>query len=278
MADNDIKSLLDDIIDNTDKSYPATNMDNHGNTSLTYDRGGFREKLSLGVLKDIVSGMMCDHVEDMDGMIDDSIIKHIAKNYNGSCYGYLCKARDNLNSPLIGDIIQEIDNAVEKADEHIKLTKDPSSVENMFNPIELAKSVDNYEEFRDKMGKYVSKKVIDNVTEELVDNNDAPKFKDTIDNELKAKTPEHPETEPTSDSTKDNQDVSITYDNMISPKNESFIITAASKIITESYRNAPSPVSIDYAMNLAICEYCISMLDICFKNRSKENFFSKYLK
>ena len=276
MADNDIKSLLDDIIDNTDKSFPTTNMDNHGNRSLTYDKGAFREKLSLCVLKDMISAMMDDKVEDMDGMIDDTIVKHIANDYNGSCYNYLCKARDNRNSPMLGDIIQEIDDAADKVEINVNLTKDPSSEENKIDPIELANSVDNYADFREKLRIKVSKKIIDNVTSELVDNNDAPKFKDTLDAELKAKTPDHPESEPESDTATDNPDLSIGPDNMISPKNESCIISAATQIIEESYHNGPSPVSVDYAMNKAICEYCVTMLDICFTMKSSDNFFTKY--
>ena len=58
---NDIKSLLDNIIDDTDKSFPSSDAqigDSVGNRPLTFDRGGFREKLALGVLKDMVSAMM----------------------------------------------------------------------------------------------------------------------------------------------------------------------------------------------------------------------------
>jgi len=106
---NDIKSLIDDIIDDTHNSYPGKgeyNSDtNHETPPITFDKGEFREKLSMGVLKDVVSAMMQDETEGLDDMIDDSIAKHMNDNYSGSPYKYLSNARDHLNSPKISEII-----------------------------------------------------------------------------------------------------------------------------------------------------------------------------
>ena len=95
MADG-VKSLIDDIIHNTDNSYPAGKGPvydkdtvgaeiTHNNFPVqTFDKGKFKEKLSLYVLKDLVSAMMADDVADVDHMVDDSIMRHIRDNYNGS--------------------------------------------------------------------------------------------------------------------------------------------------------------------------------------------------
>lgn len=279
----DIKSLLDNIIDDTNKSYPAGDAqvgDSVGNKPLTFDKGGFREKLALGVLKDMVCAMMDDHTEDMDGMIDNAIIKHIEKDYDGSCYGYLCKARDRRNSPMLGDVIQEINNAVEEAAVQVNLTKDPSSINNMFDPIEVAKNVENYKDFREKLRDKVSKKIIMSVTAELVGNDDAPKFKDTLDAELKAVKPDdQPTNEPEADSATEEPDMEFEDENIMSPKpkTESVIVTAATKIISESYFNKTETPSVEDAMNQAICEYCVTQLDLCFTMNSTDDFFDKYI-
>ena len=273
----EIKDLLDNIIDDTDKSYPTNVGDSVGNKPLTFDRGGFREKLSLCVLKDMISAMMDDHTEDMDGMIDNAIIKHIANDYNGSCYDYLCKARDRRNSPMLGDVIQEIDNAVDAADEKIKLTKDDTSINNMVDPIELSKSVDGYAEFREKLRDKVSKKIIQSVTAELVDNDDAPKFKDTLDAELKAVSPEQPTGEPKEDGAISSPDLKTGEEDMMIPKQESVIVTAASKIISEAYIAKQEVPSVETAMDMAICEYCLTQLDLCFTMNSTDDFFDKYI-
>ena len=277
---NDIKNLLDDIIDDTDNSYPKADAnlgDSVGNRPLTFDRGGFREKLSLCVLKDMISAMMDDHTEDMDGMIDNAIIKHIATDYNGSCYDYLCKARDRRKSPFLGDVIQEIDDIVTEAAARIELTKDPSSISDMIDPKEIANNVKDYSEFRKNLRDKVSKKIIMSVTAELVGNDDAPKFKDTIDAELKAVKPTQPTNEPTEDGAIDSPDLEIGDEDMMIPKQESVIVTAATKIISESYFNKTERPSIDVAMNQAICEYCLTQLDLCFTMNSTDDFFDKYI-
>ena len=86
---NDVKNILDSIIDDTDNSYPkgkgpvfdkdtvGTTYTRTNYTPQTFDAGKFKEKLSLYVLHDLVSAMMHDEVTDLDNMIDSSIMKHI---------------------------------------------------------------------------------------------------------------------------------------------------------------------------------------------------------
>ena len=89
----DIKGMLDAIIDGANNKFPntinSTIHQNPGvNTPTTFDAGKFREKLSLYVLKDIICAMMHDETKDLDGMIDQSIMKHIHDDYEtsqGSC-------------------------------------------------------------------------------------------------------------------------------------------------------------------------------------------------
>ena len=126
MPNNDVRSLLDSIIHNTNQSFSQNDSKTvddaesvgvtvkHNNFHpQTFDSGKFREKLSLYVLHDLVGAMMHDETTDLDCMIDQSIMKHIKDDYNGTCYGYLCNARDRLKSPLLGDIIQEVEDKTE---------------------------------------------------------------------------------------------------------------------------------------------------------------------
>lgn len=253
MAD-DIKSLLDSIIDDTNNSYQGKNniSDNnihHGPCCVKFDDGKFREKLSLCVLKDIICAMMHDDTRDLDCMIDESIIHHIKTNYKGSCYGYLCNARDRLKSPLIGDIIQEIDDKTEEVENSIENTKDEDLMNGEIDTSELLKNVDNYDEFRDKIKDVVSNKVIDDVSGVIAQRNDAPVF-DDIDDELK-KAPDEDTT------------------------SESVIFNICSSIVTES-AIAKNQISVEEGLERAIVEYCISEMDYLFKAEPKVSIYAKY--
>ena len=91
---NDIKSLLDSIIDDTNNSFQKKNdiavknnsvgaVHHHNNFHpVTFDAGKFREKLSLYVLKDLICAMMHDETENLDDMIDRSIERHMHDNYH----------------------------------------------------------------------------------------------------------------------------------------------------------------------------------------------------
>lgn len=258
---NDIKSLLDSIIDNTNKSFPDKNKvvadpetvgvsHPHNNFHpVTFDAGKFREKLSLYVLKDLVCAMMHDETKDLDGMIDESIIRHIKSNYDGTCYGYLCNARDRLKSPLLGDIIQEIDDKTDETEDALNNTKDEDLLNGEIDTAELLKDVNDYDIFRDKLKEQVSKKVIDDVSGVISNRNDAPVF-DNIDNELEKS---------------DNEDVT----------EESVIFRICSSIVTES-AIAKNPVSTEEGLNMAIVEYCVAEMDYLFKANPKVSIYAKY--
>lgn len=257
---NDIKSLLDSIIDDTNNSFqnkktpmdPETvgAMHHHNNFHpVTFDAGKFREKLSLYVLKDLICAMMHDEVTDLDGMIDESIQRHIHHDYNGTCYGYLCNARDRLKSPLIGDIIQEIDDKTEEVEDALNDTKDADLMNGEIDTKELLKDVDNYDTFRDKLKEQVSKKVVDDVSGVIAQRNDAPVF-DDLDEEL-TKT--------------DKEDVT----------NESVILRICGSIVTES-AIAKKPISTEEGLNKAIVEYCIAEMDYLFKADPKVSIYAKY--
>lgn len=249
---SDVKSLIDSIIDNTNNSFPGKNDINrveHRSDChpVTFDSGKFREKLSMYVLKDIVCAMMHDETKDLDCMIDESIMRHIRDNYKGSCYGYLCNARDRLKSPLIGDIIQEIDDKTDEANETLNNTKDEDVMNNEIDTKELLKDVNNYDEFREKIKEAVSNKVIDDVSGVIDQRNDAPKF-DNIDEELKK----------TDDLTE-----------------ESVIFRICGSIVTESAINK-NPISTEEGLNKAIVEYCIAEMDYLFKADPKVSIYAKY--
>lgn len=258
---NDIKSLLDSIIDDTNNSFQKKNdivvksnsvgaVHHHNNFHpVTFDAGKFREKLSLYVLKDLICAMMHDETTDLDGMIDESIQRHIHNDYNGTCYGYLCNARDRLKSPLIGDIIQEIDDKTEDVEDALNNTKDADLMNGEIDTKELLKNVDNYDTFRDKLKEQVSKKVVNDVSGVITQRNDAPVF-DDLDEEL-TKT--------------DKDDVT----------NESVILRICGSIVTES-AIAKKPISTEEGLNKAIVEYCIAEMDYLFKADPKVSIYAKY--
>lgn len=261
---NDVKSLLDSIIDNTNNSYPAGEPTYDKNTvgayntrnnfhPQTFDAGKFREKLSLYVLHDLINTMMHDETADLNEMIDESIMRHINSNYKGSCYGYLCKARDDLKSPLLANIIQEVDDKVSETKKQVEITKDADDLTKI-DITEILKNVTNYEEFREKLGKAVTDKVIDDVANVITKRNDAPVF-DNIDEELEK------------DDAKKPADEDVT--------NESVILRLCGAI-TQEYAIAKNPISTEEGLQRAIVEYCIDKMDYLFKQCSKENIWTRY--
>lgn len=247
MAINDVKNLLDSIIDDTDNSY-NDNKINSSHVSInprsgshlprTFDSGKFREKLSLYVLHDLVSAMMHDETTDLDDMIDESIMRHILNDYHGTCYGYLCHSRDRLKSPLVGDIIQEIENKTDDVTNEVQATKDEDGIKSTIDIDEILKNVSNYDEFRDKLKNAVSDKVVKDVTDVVTKRNDAVVF-DDLDEELDAKKADD-----------------IAPDNT----NESVILRICGAIVTEAAMNK-QPISTEEGINKAIVEYCIDQMD-----------------
>lgn len=270
MPDNNIKSLLDDIINRTNTSFnkntdhPVNNSDSVGVTVThnnfhpqTFDSGKFREKLSLYVLHDLVDAMMHDETQDLNEMIDVSIIKHIKDNYNGTCYGYLCNARDRLKSPLIGDIVQEVEDKTDETANALNDTKDSDFMNGDIDVKTLLKDVKDYDTFRNKLKKQVSDKVVKDVAQVITKRNDAPVF-DDLDEELNKKDAN----EINQDSTKE-------------PTQESVIVKMCGAIVTEC-AIAKTPISTEEGMNRAIVEYCLNEMDYLFKQVPKKTMYMKY--
>lgn len=248
MAINDVKNLLDSIIDDTDNSYNDNNKMNSSHVAInprsgshlprTFDSGKFREKLSLYVLHDLVSAMMHDETTDLDDMIDESIMRHILNDYHGTCYGYLCHSRDRLKSPLVGDIIQEIENKTADVEKEVQVTKDEDGIKSTIDIDEILKNVSNYDEFRDKLKNAVSDKVVKDVTDVVTKRNDAVVF-DDLDEELDAKKAD---------------------DITPASTNESVILRICGAIVTEAAM-IKQPISTEEGINKAIVEYCIDQMD-----------------
>ena len=270
---NNVKDMLDSIINNTDNSYqkddkgPAFKKDTVGATVTsnnfhpqTFDAGKFKEKLSLYVLHDLVDAMMADDTAGLDEMVDKSIMKHINDNYDGSCYGYLCAARDRLKSPLLAGVVQEVDDITEETEDKLEETKDDDTLAGNINIQVLLKDVTNYDEFRDKLKDAVSKKVVDDVYGVVTKSNDAPVF-DDLDEELDKKNDEDLQEE------KEKKEEDVTE--------ESVIMRLTGAIVTE-HAIAKDPITTDEGMDQAIVEYCLHELDMCFKARPKTSFWDSH--
>ena len=265
---NNVKDMLDSIINNTDNSYqkddkgPAIKKDTVGATVTsnnfhpqTFDSGKFKEKLSLYVLQDLVDAMMADDTAGLDEMVDKSIMKHINDNYDGSCYGYLCAARDRLKSPLLTGVIQEVDDITEETEDKLTETKDDDTLAGEINIQLLLKDVTDYDTFREKLKDAVSKKVVDDVYGVVTKSNDAPVF-DDLDEELEKKD---------QDDVKKEEDVT----------EESVIMRLTGAIVTESAIESKR-ISTEDAMDQAIVEYCLHELDMCFKSTPKTSFWDSH--
>lgn len=258
---NEIKDLLDDITKDVDASYNP--MEGPG---ITFDKGAFREKLSLYVLKDIVCAMLDENIDDVDEMVDKSIMKHIRDNYDGSCYGYLCHARDRLASPgmnVFGNIVQEIDEKCKCACESACRTKQVQEAATS-DAKELLDGVENYDQLREKLKKEVSKQVVDDVVKVITKSSEAPVF--NIDD--KVKVVDNPEPAVNPNGTKDTEDDITT---------ESFILKRIGGIITEG-AIAGETISQEEAYDTAIVEYAIAQMDVLTKARPKFlNTFTKFM-
>ena len=258
---NEIKNLLDDITKDVDTSYGGSEEA----PGMTFDKGAFREKLSLYVLKDIVCAMLDEDIDDVDEMIDKSIMKHIRDNYDGSCYGYLCRARDRLASPgmnVFGNIIQEINNRCQCACEAACRTKQPVQEAATSDAKELLKGVENYDQLRDKLKKEVSQQVVDDVVKVITKSSEAPVF----DIDDKINVVDKPESTINPNGTSDPENDITT---------ESMILKRIGRIVTEGAINK-EPISYDEAYDTAIVEYAIAQMDILTKARPK--FLSSFTK
>jgi hypothetical protein len=275
---NDVKNLLDSIIDDTNNSYPAGGKgpvydketvgayNTHNNFHpQTFDKGKFREKLSLYVLHDLVGAMMHDETTDLDNMIDESIMKHIKNNYNGSCYSYLTNARDRLKSPLLADVIQEVDAKTDEVEEELEETKDEDTLNFEINIKDLLKDVVDYDDFREKLKDQVSKKVVDDVAGVITQRNDAPIFPD-LDEKLNKQ-----DADEVADEEKAAEEGMMDEDHTT----ESVILKLTGAIVTEAAINKVS-MSTEEGMNRAVVEYCLNEMDYLFKADPKVNMYARY--
>lgn len=245
-----IKSLLDDIISDTNNSYTDVRpTEAIGNNAIkSFDKNAFREKVSMFVLKDIIHAMMHDEVKDVDAMVDKAIMKHIKDDYKGTCYGYLCDSGKKLNSPLVQDIIQEIDDKTEEVAADVKLKKCDDTEE--VDVKDVLKNVTSYEELREKLKANVSQKVINDVSKVITQSSDAPVF-NNLDEKL-----EKVDDEVTS---------------------ESMILNMSGKIVFEAYAETKTRMDTEEALSQAIVEYCINEMDVLFKQHDMSNmFYAKY--
>lgn len=259
----DIKNLLNDIIHDTDDSNPdKTHLSK--DSVVNFNKADFREKMSLNVLKDIISAMMHDETKDLDGMIDASIMRHINTNYNGSCYDYLTKSCDALRSPLLGSIIQEINNKVDEVAEQVQRTKNvPDTIqEAALKTKELLEACDEnepYEQFRRRLRDKVSRDIVEEVSSEITNSNDATDFSD-VDEKIK----------------QSNEQKDDPNNNTEEPKTESKIIRMCGSIVQEAVTHHES-ITTEQALNKAIIEYCIVQMDRLFKQKTNIDGYSRYL-
>lgn len=256
----DIKSMLDSIIDGANNKFPNTvNSTIHQNPGVdmpqTFDAGKFREKLSLYVLKDIICAMMHDETKDLDGMIDQSIMRHIHDDYNTTCYGYLCKSRDKLNSPILSDVIQEIDNKTMTVQSKVVDRQDDSFTADAENLKDELKNIDNYDELRERLKEVVSNKVVNDVAKVITQSNDAPVF-DDLDEKLAEKKENKLKTDEET-------------------TNESVILRMSGQFVSEAAM-AGKPISTEEGMNRAIIEYCMNEMDYLFKMDPSMRGLSRY--
>ena len=190
----DVKGILDSIIDGANNKFPNdVNGTLHQNMGTqqpqTFDAGKFREKLSMYVLKDVICAMMHDETKDLDGMIDQSIMRHIHDQYGCSCYDYLCKCRDKLNSPIMSDIIQEIDEKTNTIQSKVVDSQDDGFTADAENLKDELKNIENYDELRKRIKETVSRKVVNDVAKAIANSTDAPVF-DKLDDKLQEKADE----------------------------------------------------------------------------------------
>ena len=254
----DIKNLLDGIIERTNTAYPASannvTSGNLGalhkvNTPTTFDKGAFKEKLAMYVLKDIIQAMMMDDTSDLDNTIDTSILRHMHDDCGCSCYNYLSNARHKLKSDLLGDIIQEIDNTADEVTVKVSITKDPS-VADQVDIKEILKNVENYEDFTKLLKEKTSNQVVNQMKNVLLQSNDAPTFDaKTLDQKI------------------GNNEKAV---------EESSIMIIYSTIIYESYVDGKPTISSDMGMEMAFVEYCIDQLDHVFMATPKKSLMARY--
>lgn len=253
----DIKDMLDNIIDGANNKFPNTvNSTMHQNMGTrqpqTFDAGQFREKLSLYVLHDLISAMMHDDTKDIDGMIDASIMQHIRDDYGCGCYDYLCKCRDNTNSRVLDTVVQEIDDKTEEVTEKVSDTQDDAITNDMENLEKELPGIDSYQKLREKLRKFVSAKVVEDVAKEVKDSTAAPDF---------SNLDKHVAVEKTDETNTAAEEGDVSGEDV---QSESVCMNICHKILAEAAVHRIS-VTMEQAMELSFIEFCMSEMDALFK-------------
>ena len=251
---NDIKSLLDSIINNTQS-------DNIGDDTVDINNSKecFREKVSLNILKDIITVMMDNQPVD-DSMIDQSILRHVKDDYKGTCFGYISDARDRLNSPILGSVIQEINkgcSALEESYNEKKCIKESDVSDDAAKQIseKIKEGVPNYKALLEEINSVATNQLVNDVTNGIKKMYDKPVF-DNIDKKI---------------SIPDDDSLDIDM-----AANESAIIRMTGAIVNESFNN-DQPMSADQGMEKAICEYCVEQMMFLFKDFGSMGPYQRYL-
>lgn len=248
MSDINVKSLIDQVISQT----PGGEFKNTGNQDRglpVFDKRDCKNKLSMLVLKDLIRGMMRDEpIEGLDNMINVSLGKYLNDPAFKGCdaYDYMCRSRDRLSSPMLGELIQELDDAADKLDADSKEGK-KIDIDN-YDINDILKNIENYDDLRNTLKEIVSQKVVRDVTKTIVKSNDAPTF-ENLDEKL-----------------------AQTDDNTTQ---ESIILNISGQIFKEAYRHDKNADS-NTALRQAIVEYCVYQLSQTFKQYPRTNIFVEY--
>lgn len=255
----EVKDLLNQIIndaktDDCCDAAPVAVKARVIHNNPTFYPKNFRDQLSFYVLKDIIAAMMADDVNDADGMVDASIMKHIKDNYNGSCYDYLSGACQRCKSPLLGSVIQEIDDVTDGAQKEVAKGNEVP-IADAKTAKEILDNVENYAELRKKITDQVTQQVINDVAGVITSSQDAPTF-DDLDEKIDA----------TDKKEEEKKDAALA---------ESTIMRMSSAIRTE-YAINKQDITAEQSLELAITEYCIHKMDVLFKMRPRHSKYLEY--
>lgn len=254
MAD-ETRALLQDIIDgSTGNTTPGMVRPTASNYTITFDPQAYKEKLSFYVLRDIICAMSANDTKDIDELIDQCIMKHINDNYDGTCFGYLNNAKNRTNSPLLGSVIQEIEDYTAEAQKKFDQTHEQPKEIDQMTVKEIMDNVENYDTLMEKVGKKTSDEVVDKVVGVITKSKDAPVF-DGIDDKLTKKK----------------------EDELEKQLAESVIFRIESGIVTE-YALRGEQITTKEALERAILEYQLSEMDYLFRQNPKKSIYARYPK
>jgi len=243
-----VKQLIDKVIADT----PNNGFDSHSTQDRglpQFDKRECKNKLSMLVLKDLICAMMRNEpIEGLDNMIGQSLGKYLNDPAfkNVDAYDYICQSRDRLSSPLLGELIQELDSVTDelaiKAKDGEKIDLDNIKVDDIINKV---KDIDDLKKV---IKEIASQKVIRDVTKNILDSDHAPTF-GNLDEKLAKVSNE--------------------------ALQDSVIMTISSKIFKEAYREDKN-ADPDVATQKALVEFCVYQLGRLFKQTPRVDIFTEY--